>query len=237
MTFSKYILLLGLSIYSVFGYGQGKTVKIIVLNQKGQGIENATVQLLAAPNQALVKAAITDKNGIANFTEPAAGAYVFSASAIGHSIQKTVSLLSPFTNKNITINLPAAEKSLGDVIVQGKKQFIQHVQGKTIVNVDAAVTNTGTTVLEVLEKSPGVIVDKNGGVSLQGKAGVLVLIDDKQTFLSGTELSNLLGSMSSSQVNQIELITNPQQNMMPVETPELLTLKPKRTDRKALTAP
>ena len=209
MTFSKYILLLALSIYSVFGYGQDKTIKIIVLNQKGQGIENATVQLLTAPNQTLIKAAITDKNGFANFTEPVAGAYLFSASAIGHSTQKTVSLLSPFTNKTITINLPVAEKSLGEVNVQGKKQFIQHVQGKTIVNVDAAVTNTGTTVLEVLEKSPGVIVDKNGGISLQGKAGVLVLIDDKQTFLSGTELSNLLGSMSSSQVNQIELITNP----------------------------
>lgn len=209
MTFSKYLLLLGLSIYSLFGYCQDNTIKIIVLNQKGLGIENATVQLLTATNQNLIKAAVTDKNGIANFTEPTAGEYVFSASAIGYNTQKTVLLSSPFANKTITINLPAAEKSLGDVTVVGKKQFIQQVQGKTIVNVDAAVTNAGTTVLEVLEKSPGVIVDKNGGISLQSKANVLVMIDDKQTYLSGTELSNLLGNMSSSQVNQIELITNP----------------------------
>jgi len=209
MTFSKNLLLLGLSIYSLFGYCQDNTIKIIVLNQKGLGIENATVQLLTATNQNLIKAAVTDKNGIANFTEPTAGEYVFSASAIGYNTQKTVLLSSPFANKTITINLPAAEKSLGDVTVVGKKQFIQQVQGKTIVNVDAAVTNAGTTVLEVLEKSPGVIVDKNGGISLQSKANVLVMIDDKQTYLSGTELSNLLGNMSSSQVNQIELITNP----------------------------
>ncbi|MFA6277391.1 MAG: outer membrane beta-barrel protein [Pedobacter sp.] len=100
-------------------------------------------------------------------------------------------------------------KKLKEVTITGKKQLIERKQGKTIVNVDAAITNAGTTVLEVLEKSPGVMVDKNGGISLQGKPSVLVLIDDKPTYLSGTELSNLLGSMSSSQVNQIEFITSP----------------------------
>ena len=100
-------------------------------------------------------------------------------------------------------------KKLKEVSITGKKQMVERRQGKTIINVDAAVTNAGTTVLEVLEKSPGVMVDKNGSISLQGKSSVLVMIDDKPTYLSGTELSNLLGSMSSSQVNQIELITSP----------------------------
>ena len=53
------------------------------------------------------------------------------------------------------------------------------------------------------------MVDKNGGISLQGKAGVLVLIDDKPTYLSGVDLNNLLSSISSAQVDQIELMTNP----------------------------
>jgi len=53
------------------------------------------------------------------------------------------------------------------------------------------------------------MVDKNGGVSLQGKSSVLVMIDDKPTYLSGAELTNLLGSMNSSQVNTIELVNNP----------------------------
>ncbi|MFD0940268.1 outer membrane beta-barrel family protein [Pedobacter boryungensis] len=108
-----------------------------------------------------------------------------------------------------TVKPDTSAKKLQEVTITGKKQLIERKQGKTIVNVDAAITNAGTTVLEVLEKSPGVMVDKNGGISLQGKSSVLVLIDDKPTYLSGTELSNLLGSMSSSQVNQIELITSP----------------------------
>jgi iron complex outermembrane receptor protein len=75
--------------------------------------------------------------------------------------------------------------------------------------VEASVTNVGSTVLEVLEKSPGVTVDRNGGIAMQGKAGVLVMIDDKPTYLSGSDLNNLLSSMSSTNVSQIELITSP----------------------------
>ena len=99
--------------------------------------------------------------------------------------------------------------SLKEVVVAGRRLPVERRQGKTIVNVEASVTNTGSTVLEVLEKSPGVTVDRNGGIALNGKAGVLVMIDDKPTYLSGDDLNNLLSSMNSSQVAQIELISNP----------------------------
>jgi len=99
--------------------------------------------------------------------------------------------------------------SLTAVTVAGRKLPVERKQGKTIINVEASVTNTGSTVLEVLEKSPGVTVDRNGGIALNGKAGVLVMIDDKPTYLTGDDLNNLLSSMNSSQVAQIELISNP----------------------------
>lgn len=205
----SYLLLLGLCFRSAFGFCQDKSIKITVLDQGGQPIENATIQLLLSTTGTLVKAAITDKNGSATFTEPASGNYIFNISAVSYFAKKTAPILAPFASKAITVNLLSDNKNLSDINVVAKKQFIQRMQGKTIVNVDAAVTNTGTTVLELLEKSPGVIVDKNGGISLQGKPNVLVMIDDKLTYLSGSELSNLLSSMSSAQVNQIELITNP----------------------------
>lgn len=112
-----------------------------------------------------------------------------------------------------TVKLPVSDtlkaKTLKEVTVTGRPPVVEHKQGKAIVNVEASVTNTGTTVLEVLEKSPGVTVDRNGGISLNGRPGVLVMIDDKPTYLSGEDLNNLLSSMSSSQVSQIELIANP----------------------------
>jgi outer membrane receptor protein involved in Fe transport len=80
---------------------------------------------------------------------------------------------------------------------------------KTVVNVDAAVTNVGATALEVLEKSPGITIDRDGNISLKGRQGVMVLIDGKPSYLSGTELTNLLNSMAANQIDQIELMTNP----------------------------
>ena len=108
-----------------------------------------------------------------------------------------------------TMSLQPLSSTLQKVTVTGRKPLVERKQGKTIINVEASVTNTGSTVLEVLEKSPGVTVDRNGGITLNGKPGVLVMIDDKPTYLSGEDLNNLLSSMSSTQVSQIELISNP----------------------------
>jgi len=107
------------------------------------------------------------------------------------------------------MSLQPLNSTLQKVTVTGRKPLVERKQGKTIINVEASVTNTGSTVLEVLERSPGVSVDRNGGITLNGKAGVLVMIDDKPTYLSGEDLNNLLSSMSSTQVSQIELISNP----------------------------
>src|SRR5205814_8002672 len=135
--------------------------------------------------------------------------YSFLVTNTGYLSHTVDSLLLPSRLNGITVKLAPAGNMLQGVNIRSKKLYIQRLEGKTILNVDAAITNTGTTVLEVLEKSPGVTVDRNGGISLQGKANVLVLIDDKPTYLSGAELNNLLSSMSSSQVENIELMTNP----------------------------
>lgn len=181
---------------------------IAVVTGKGQPANAATVELINTTNNKLVKAAIADANGKADFINVTTGTYRFSISYTGMGTQLSPAYSFPATHA-ITFTLEAGGNTLQTVSVAARKPFVQHIQGKVIINPEASVTNTGTSVLEVLEKSPGVMVDKNGSISLQGKAGVLVMIDDKPTYLSGTELSNLLGGMSSTQVEQIELITNP----------------------------
>src|SRR5678815_3511313 len=78
-----------------------------------------------------------------------------------------------------------------------------------VVNVEASVTNMGATALEVLEKSPGITVDKDGNISLKGKDGVMVLIDGRQSYLGGADLANYLRSLNANQLDQIEIMTNP----------------------------
>lgn len=180
--------------------------KFTILDDQQKPIENATIEWRKNGEQKLIKALVTDKLGLAN-VEADKGAYVASVIALGFATKK-VNIALPNTN-GLVINLTSTSNNLNQVTITGNKPFVQRSNGKTVVNVDAAVTNAGTNVLEVLEKSPGVTVDRNGGISLQGKASVLVMIDDKPTYLSGAELNNLLSTMSSSQVNQIELITSP----------------------------
>ncbi|HEV3413206.1 MAG TPA: outer membrane beta-barrel protein [Puia sp.] len=98
---------------------------------------------------------------------------------------------------------------MASVTVKGRAPVVERKRDRVIINVEASPTNTGSTVLEVLERSPGVTVDRNGGITLNGKQGVLVMIDDKPTYLTGDDLNNLLSSMNAAQVARIELIPNP----------------------------
>ncbi len=186
------------------------TFSIFVQNEKQIPAEGATIQLIKAKDSSLVKTAIADAKGIATFKGIKVGTYKLLVNFAGYKPMYSHVYGFPAASGNKTvIALQPAVGDLKEVSVTSRKPFIQRAQGKTIVNVDASITNVGTTILEVLEKSPGVTVDKDGGITLQGKNAVMVMIDDKPTYLSGTELSNMLGNMNSSQVETIELITSP----------------------------
>ncbi|MCU0404759.1 MAG: TonB-dependent receptor, partial [Chitinophagaceae bacterium] len=100
-------------------------------------------------------------------------------------------------------------KKLDEVVVTGKKPLIEQKIDRMVVNVDASPGNVGITALEVLERTPGVMVDKDGNISLKGKSGVMIMIDGKPTMLSAAEVTNLLRSLPSSQLDQLEVMTNP----------------------------
>ena len=175
-------------------------------------IDAASVSLLKAKDSALVKVAVTDKDGNFSFENINEGSYLVLATTIGHTktysskINITADALSANTG---VLQLVATEKYLKEVLVTSKKPLIERKLDRTIVNVDASITNTGSTALEVLEKSPGITVDKDGNISLKGKSGVIVYLDGRPSYLSGPDLANMLRNMTASQLEQIEIMTNP----------------------------
>ena len=128
--------------------------------------------------------------------------------------------------------LEPAPVALKGVTITAKKPFIQQLPGKTIINVDASITNAGTTVMEVLEKSPGITIDKDGNINLKGRAGVLIMIDNKPTYLSGTDLTNLLLGMNSSQIEVIELMTNPSAQFDAAGNAGIINIKTKKNKQR-----
>ena len=111
--------------------------------------------------------------------------------------------------KAVSAKTDSSAKVLHQVIVTAPKNYIEQKIDRTVVNVGALLSNTGANALEVLEKAPGVIVDGNGTISFKGKSGVLVLIDDKPTYLSAANLATYLRSLPSSSLEKIELMDNP----------------------------
>ncbi len=208
------MLTIALSTLSFVGYAQVKSGKVsgTVIDGSTKTIESATITLLRLKDSSVAKMSVADKTGAYSFDGIPEGAYVVSVSAVGHS----KGFSEPFeiregnsVVKLKTIELVPVAKSIGAVTVTARKPLIEQKPDRTIVNVEAAVTNVGNSALEVLEKSPGVTVDKDGNISLKGKQGVVVMIDGRPSYLSGADLANMLRSMSASQLEQIEIMTNP----------------------------
>jgi iron complex outermembrane recepter protein len=175
-------------------------------------VEAATVSLLKAKDSSVVKFAVTAKSGKFEIEKIKEGNYLISIQAVGY--KKYFSPLFAISTQNAiqdfnNIELAVSNNKLQDVTVSAKRPLIEQKIDRTVVNVDASPTNVGSSALEVLEKSPGISVDKDGNISLKGKNGVMVLVDGRPTHLSGADLANMLSNMNANQLEQIEIITNP----------------------------
>lgn len=175
-------------------------------------IEAATINLLRAKDSSIAKIAISNKNGEFEFEKLTNGKYLIAVQSVG--FKKFYSTAFELTSNKYTyelntISLIASDKQLSDVVVVSKKPLIEQRLDRTIVNVDASITSVGSTALEVLEKSPGISVDKDGNISLKGKSGVVILVDGKPSYLGAADLANMLRNMTANQLDQIEIMTNP----------------------------
>ena len=203
-----------------------------VIDGNTKTIESATITLLTIKDSAVAKISVANKEGNFVFENVVEGKYIVSITAVGHTRGFSEAFEINSSNNNITlktIELVPLAKSLTGVTVAAKKPLIEQKIDRTVVNVEASVTNVGTSALEVLEKSPGISVDKDGNISLKGKQGVQVYIDGRPTFLSGTDLANYLRNLNSSQLDQIEIMTNPPAKYDAAGNAGIINIKTKKT--------
>ena len=188
------------------------SIKGSIADKTDNKIESASVFLLKAKDSAVVKGEVTNKAGEFEFTMVPQGNYLLSVSAVGFEKYYSAPLIVGAADAVQTIpviSLSPASKAMKEVVVTTTRPLIEQKADRLVVNVESSLTATGSTALEVLEKSPGVTVDKDGNISLKGKSGVMVMVDGRQTYLSAADLANMLRSMSSNQLDQIEIMTNP----------------------------
>ena len=204
-------LLVVLACFPALVFAQTKaTLSGNVIARDKSIIEAGAVSLLRMKDSSLVKITAINRAGQFLLEDLPSGKYLLATNVLGYArMLQPITIIANQPATTDTIFLEPVATSLGNVTVRTQKPFIEMKAGVTTINVDAAISNVGATALEVLEKSPGVAVDKDGTISLKGKQNVLVWLDGKQTYLPPADLATMLGNLPASQLDQIEIMTNP----------------------------
>ncbi|MEO5776477.1 MAG: TonB-dependent receptor [Flavobacterium sp.] len=204
------IILLQLN-YCLSQTNSGK-INGFVFNEKKAAVEFANVTLHRVSDSVFVKASITDEKGNFELDNLSEGNYYFKVSHASFENYKSKSFTLSAEKPSLSfenIVVKTNSNKLNEVVVTKEKQFIERKLDKIIVNVENSIVSAGNTVLDVLERSPSVMVNQESSINLKGKSGVVVLIDGKPTPLSGTDLIVYLKSVPAANIQTIEIITNP----------------------------
>jgi hypothetical protein len=203
-------LLLALSFVVAATMANAQKIEGIIRENAGKLSNGATITLLKSNDSTTVKYNATKQDGHFQFVGIADGKYFIKVSHVGFA-PKTSAVFT-FNNQDLIIpeiTLEKLSENLSAVTVTSQKPVIEMKADKMIVNVEGTINAVGNDGLELLRKSPGVLVDKDENLSLAGKNGVQVYIDGKPSPLTGPDLANYLKSLQSTQIETIEIITNP----------------------------
>lgn len=152
----------------------------------------------------------TQTDSLGKFILPyaVAGRYTLEVSYSGYKDYQSASF--ELRDKDFgVITLALSTRILQEVVVKNKADLITVEPNAIVYNVAKSMDAQGVSAFEALRKAPGVYIDNDRTIMLNGKVGVAILIDGKQTYLSGTELIDLLKSMPSSGIRSFEMINSP----------------------------
>lgn len=203
----KLVLIFG-SAFTLSFSASAQKLSGVVKDDQGKGLDKTTISLLRARDSSVVKLAVTGNDGSFSL-ETNGGSFLVSASHIGYATRYSAVTEVKTDTRLPEIVLEKAAASLQGVTVTSQKPVIEVRADKTILNVEGTINAVGNDALELIRRSPSAMVDKDDNISLAGKNGVQVYIDGKPSPLSGSDLANYLKSMQSSQIEAIEIITNP----------------------------
>lgn len=186
------------------------TVKGKVLEQGSNNpLEYVNVVLYSMRDSSLVAGTITTKDGSFEITSTRPGRFYLTADFIGYEKQYVEGImLNPGNEKHVVgdIQLKQTDFGIDEVEVVGERPFVSYQVDKKVVEVSRNPMAQGGTAVDALENVPSVETDMEGNVSVRGSSEFTVLIDGRQSPLTG---SDALNQIPASAIDKIEIITNP----------------------------
>lgn len=180
----------------------------VVTDQDGTPLEFVAVMLtnVADSNQFIGTA--TDAQGKFEFTQITYPNYFIKATVVGYT-DASSGVLNLNYKDTIKIIMTQATNTLNEFTLENKTNKIEFEPGKVIMNLENSTLTAGNNALDMLRRMPGVFVDNDGNISIKGKSGVNVYIDGRPTYLSGSQLKNLLKTIMANNISKIEVISQP----------------------------
>ncbi|MDF5690769.1 TonB-dependent receptor domain-containing protein [Aquirufa aurantiipilula] len=183
-----------------------------VLKDQGNGsaVVYSNVLLKKAKDSTFVQGTISDANGRFRLNNIKPGTYYLQISMVGYQVKMQhifVGSLTEFLDL-ATIDLVPDQQQLQEVIVRAKRDEIENKLDKKSYSVETISSQTGGSVLQVMQSLPGITV-QDGKLNLRGSSQVAVLVDGKQTALTGFGAQSGLDNIPSSAIEKIEIINNP----------------------------
>lgn len=197
---------------SMFSFAQSNKGSIdgYIKDGSGTAIEFANVRLYSLPDSTIKDGTLSDTSGYYNFESLNHGTYYVVISTLGYIEYYSTDLVLHKENLNVHHDAKLGiSDDIEEIVITAQKPLIRQEAGVTIVNVEAGILNSGLTAADVLQRSPGATVDKDGIVKLKGKGGVLVLIDGKPLYMDDSQVGTFLKSIPADQIKEIEIITSP----------------------------
>ncbi|HET6226541.1 MAG TPA: outer membrane beta-barrel protein [Bacteroidia bacterium] len=191
-------------------YSQKELTGTVTDSINGSPIPFASIGLLKVSDNTIVKGSLSDDAGKFKIEQIAAGNYVLKISAVGFvdKLTKTILVDSSSGKINLQVALKVSSSTLNEVAVTSIKRTIEFKNNNITMNVEDSPLAKGNSVFDLLAKLPGVTIE-NDEIQIQGKTGVIVMIDDRPQSISGQQLANLLKGMTADMVKKVELLKNP----------------------------
>ena len=185
-----------------------QTIQGTLNDEKGAPMPFATLQLLKS-DSSIHKIETTKADGSFLFKNLEKKKYYLSVSFLGYAALNQTIDLSKENGQLGTLSMQAQTTNLDEVTVSAEKPMIQIEPDKTVFNVSKSLSATGDDGIELLRKAPGLQIDNNSNIILEGKSGVNVYINGKQSVLQGDDLTNYLQSLRAEEIESVEIITQP----------------------------
>lgn len=208
--------IIAFSIILLFIHGVAAAQGKVIVSGKVASADNeplpfANVFVLGA-DSSFVSGTITDEQGFFSISKLSTGKYILSINYIGYEDKKTEFIVGTLSNYLDLgqVALTPDRNSLEEVVVSGKEEDgISSAMDRKSYNLTDNISQGGGSVLQALKNLPGITVGQDDKVQLRGSDKVSVLIDGRQTAITGFGTQSGLDNIPASAIERIEIINNP----------------------------